>query len=92
MSTAAHTPGAMRAARLLLPEEATRIYVHGPYKAWMTQSAVAEIIDRETAAPEMLEALEIALPRMLGPDRDKVQAAISKARTGQNQSSDRGQQ
>lgn len=61
----AHTPGAIRCARELL-----RHTVRGEL-LWKSQSIgqVAGIIDRETAAPEMLEALE----RM----RDKIHATLS---------------
>ena len=73
---AAHTPGPWR-------QEYEHIYAGETV-------LIAEVLTDESnlpdgrliaAAPEMLEALELALPRMLGPDRDAVMAAIQKARS-----------
>jgi hypothetical protein len=78
--TAAHTPGAYRAAYEIFIRPTSR-----------TQKEIAEIIDRETAAPEMLEALEMAVIALRHPESvstmsavvHMAEAAIQKARGGQ---------
>jgi hypothetical protein len=63
MSTASeskHTPGAIRAA-MICDEQLVSAGLPGDYLSRRTRiEALAEIIDRETAAPAMLEALEQA--------------------------------
>lgn len=83
------TPGARRAARLIQKEQ--QDYDHASFP--LAQSVIAEIIDRETGTPDLLEALESA-HRVLylladevkalgcGGERvaEQVKAAISKAK------------
>lgn len=74
-----HTPGAVRAAKEILR-------TFGMRGNWA--ETVAEIIDRETGAPELLEALELAAQSLYNgfePDNQshtykRVQAAIHKAK------------
>lgn len=80
-----HTPGALRAAKVLFGPFAT---AQGDpiFGEW-----VAEIIDRETAAPELLELVKAAfqwidavpkntpLPSMPGLDRDWANSIIAKS-------------
>lgn len=87
---AAHTPGSERAARALIELSETTIFSPG------ATVRIAEIIDRETAAPELLESLE-AFVALANFDADtipktteewdamvaKAEAAIQKARSGQ---------
>ena len=56
----AHTPGAMRAATEIVALSESTIFSPG------TRARLAEIIDRETAAPEMLSALRNVHQHMLG--------------------------
>lgn len=62
---ATHTPGATRAAYAILkhPEINCGVFAH-------IAEELAGIIDRETAAPELMEALERALERIKFFDED----------------------
>ena len=76
ISKAANTSGAMRAAR----------QIDELFGAWQTtvpsESDLAAIIDRETAAPEMLAALE-AVMRFCPSFPGEVEVAVRKARGNQ---------
>src|SRR6266481_4527778 len=85
VTKAAHTPGAERAGR----EIATRFRQHLRFLPASTDDTLAEIIDKETGAPEMLEALEYAASFIRVESKiagygdatlEKVEAAIHKAR------------
>ena len=56
--TSAHAPSAraLRAARTLCGEDGRHIYI--PNTGWCEENEIAEIIDRETHAGELLEPLE----------------------------------
>ena len=74
-----HTPGALKAARIIVPSEQ-----RGDSKLI---GKVAAIIDRETAVPELLEALKAVHDEILDrPDTfegelniEQIEAAIHKA-------------
>ena len=76
---ATHTPGALRAAEIIATE-----FKDSPQLRLRVLNAAA-IIDRETAAPEMLETLCRVADSVWEPDkwRSNVEAAIQKARGGQ---------
>ena len=83
---ATHTPGALRAAEIIATE-----FKDSPQLRLRVLNAAA-IIDRETAAPEMLEALTrghlhfLQCNNLSADDRemlDEMWAAIQKARGGQ---------
>ncbi len=54
----AHTPGATRAAKLMAISPKVRQLALGRILREEFSNELAEIIDRETKAPQMLEALE----------------------------------
>jgi hypothetical protein len=58
----AHTAGAERAGR----EIAARFRKHLQFLPASTDDTLAEIIDKETGAPEMLEALELIHDKLAG--------------------------
>ena len=51
---AKHTPGAIRAAAIIMGDDASIWTVYGR----KTLAGLADLIDRETAAPDLLAALE----------------------------------
>jgi hypothetical protein len=89
---AAHTPGAIRAAKAIFEDVVDQLKQQDiVIKRGPNEGIWAEIIDRETAAPEMLEALKEILPlarmyyidKPLEAAKTKVEAAIQKAKGGQ---------
>jgi hypothetical protein len=85
-----HTAGAIKAAKLIARSDKLRPLVFGDVLRDTAAESFAEIIDRETSAPELLEALEllhrVALqaPALNNPDDreviDQAWAAIRKAK------------
>lgn len=91
---AQHTPGALRSAGLIASEFQTWYHYWSqsePAKAWEEiRDRAAEIIERETAAPELLEActdmlgiLNTMLNGRFEHTVNAAQAAIAKAGGGQ---------
>jgi hypothetical protein len=70
-----HTPGALRAAKLIARSDKLRPLVFGDVLRETAAQDWAEVIDRETAATELLEALEALPLDSFGDDMSNCDAA-----------------
>jgi len=85
MPNTQHTPGAVEAARIIM----NGAYYMGTLYGRKTAEGLADLIDRKTAAPDLLKALQNCLPDLQhyasthgpGPDKrlEAARAAIAEA-------------